>query len=98
VIVEGFVGCMLMHQHGYKKVIALMGSSMSDVQEKFIREHTDKNSRFVIVFDEDESGRTGREDVAVRLSKFAFVKTHVFAEENYQAEDLTADEVKELVS
>ena len=98
VIVEGFVGCMLMHQHGHRKVIALMGSSMSDVQEKFIREHTNRNSRIVIVFDEDESGQEGRKDVAVRLSKFAFVKTHVFAEENYQAEDLTADEVKELVS
>lgn len=98
VIVEGYFGCMLMHQHGYKKVIALMGSSMSDVQEKIIREHTDQNSRIVIVFDEDESGRTGREDIAVRLSKFAYVKTHVFAEENYQAEDLTADEVKALNS
>ncbi len=98
VIVEGFFGCMLMHQDGYKKVIALMGSSMSDVQEKFIREHTDRNSRIVIVFDEDESGRTGREDVAVRLSKFAFVKTHVFAQENYQAEDLTDEEVKALIA
>ncbi|MGZ5516686.1 MAG: CHC2 zinc finger domain-containing protein [Limisphaerales bacterium] len=97
VIVEGFFGSMLMHQHGYKKVIALMGSSMSDVQEKIIREHTDQNSRIVIVFDEDESGRTGREDIAVRLSKFTFVKTHVFAEENYQAEDLTIEEVKALI-
>jgi DNA primase len=98
VIVEGFFGCMLMHQHGYKKVIALMGSSMSDVQEKIIREHTNENNRIVIIFDEDESGRTGREDVAVRLSKFAFVKTHVFAEENKQAENLTADEIKELIA
>lgn len=98
VIVEGFFGCMLMHQHGHKKVIALMGSSMSDVQEKIIAEHMDKNGRIVIVFDEDESGRTGREDIAIRLSKFAFVKTHVFPEENYQAEDLTADEVKALIA
>jgi hypothetical protein len=75
-----------------------MGSSMSEAQEKFIEDHTDKNSRIVIVFDEDESGRAGREDIAIRLSKFAFVKTHVFAGENYQAEDLTADEIQELMS
>jgi len=97
VIVEGFFGCMLMHQHGHKKVIALMGSSMSEAQEKFIKEHTERNSRIILVFDEDESGRAGREDIAIRLSKFAYIKTHVFAEEDYQAEDLTAEEVKALI-
>ena len=45
------------------------------------------------MLDEDEAGRFGREDIAVHLSRFAFVHVHVFGEENKQPEHLTAEEV-----
>ena len=41
VVVEGFFGCMKLHQHGCRKAVALMGSSMSAAQEELIRKHTD---------------------------------------------------------
>src|SRR6185369_2609577 len=71
VIVEGFFDCMMLHQLGHRKVIALMGSTMSDAQEELIRKHTNQESRIIIMLDEDEAGRTGCEDVAVRLAGFA---------------------------
>src|SRR6266853_1252703 len=74
VIVEGFFDCMKLHQHGWRRVVALMGSTMSAAQEELIRRHTDRNSRVIVMFDEDEAGRLGREDAAVRLAKFVFVK------------------------
>jgi DNA primase len=88
VIVEGFFDCMKLHQFGMKKVVALMGSTMSSAQEELIRKHTN----------EDEAGRAGREDIAVRLSKFAFVKVHTFAEDGQQPENMTADEVAALLA
>ena len=96
VIVEGFFGCMKLHQFGCRKVIALMGSTMSAAQEALIKQLTDRNSQVIVMLDEDEAGRAGREDIAVRLAKFVFVKVHTFDEEGQQPENLSAEEVKQL--
>jgi len=44
-IVEGFFDCMKIHDHGYRKVVALMGSSMSPAQEELIRQHANRGGR-----------------------------------------------------
>ena len=97
VIVEGFFGCMKLHQFGCRKVIALMGSTMSSAQEELIRQHTDRNSQVVVMLDEDEAGRAGREDIAVRLAKFVFVKIHIFANEGQQPDALSAEELEQIL-
>jgi DNA primase len=96
VIVEGFFDCMKLHQHNYRKVVALMGSTMSAAQEELIRKHTDRKSQVIVMLDEDEAGRAGREDIAVRLAKFVFVKVHTFDKEQRQPENLSAEEVAAL--
>ena len=96
VIVEGFFDCMKLHQHGCRKVVALMGSSMSIAQEELIRRHTDSQSQIIVMLDEDDAGRAGRDDIAVRLSKFAFVKVHGFDNEGDQPESLTPEQMAEL--
>ena len=96
VIVEGFFGCMKLHQLGCKKVVALMGSSLSTAQEELLRKHSDRNSQVIIMLDEDEAGRAGREDIAVRLAKFAFVKIHTFDKDGQQPDNLTVEEVATL--
>lgn len=97
VLVEGFFDCMLLHQHGCRKVVALMGSSMSVAQEDLIRRHTIRASRIILMLDEDEGGRSGREEMAVRLAQFAFVTIHVFEKEGQQPSDLTVEEVQNLL-
>src|SRR6185503_11044193 len=92
VIVEGFFACMKLHQHGCPKVVALMGSTMSAVQEELIRKHTNGYSQIIVMLDEDEAGRAGREDIAVRLSRFAFVKVHGFEKEGEQPENLSPEQ------
>ncbi len=98
VVVEGFFGCMKLHQNGCRKVIALMGSNMSLAQEELIRKHTDRKSRVIVLLDEDEAGRAGREDIAGRLAKFVFVTIHALLEEGRQPDDLTAEEVATLLA
>jgi len=97
VIVEGFFDCMKLHQNGCRKVVALMGSTMSAMQEELIRSHINERSQVLIVLDEDEAGRTGRDDIAVRLARFLFVKIHVFPKEGMQPDQLTPEEVNDLV-
>lgn len=96
VIVEGFFGCMKLHQFGCRKVVALMGSTMSAAQEELIRSLTDSRSQVIVMLDEDEAGRAGREDIATRLSKVCFVKVHTFERDGQQPEDLSAEEVNQL--
>jgi len=96
VIVEGFFDCMKLHQHGCRKVVALMGSTMSAAQEELIRKHTDSKSQVIVMLDEDEAGQAGREDIAVRLAKFVFVKVHTFEKPDTQPDNLTAEEVSAL--
>jgi DNA primase len=96
VIVEGFFDCMKLHQHGCRKVVALMGATMSAAQEELIRQHTDRKSQIIIMLDENEAGRAGRDDVACRLSKFCFVRAHEFERPDMEPEHLSAEEVQQL--
>ena len=98
IIVEGFFGCMNLHQHGYRKVVALMGSTMSPRQEELIRTQLKGTRQIVVMLDENEAGRAGRDDIALRLAKFTFVTIHVFEEEDAQPESLTAEEVSQLLN
>jgi DNA primase len=88
VIVEGFFGCMTLHQHGHKKVVALMGSTMSEAQEELIRKYTTTHSQIIVALDGDDAGRAGGEDIALRLSRFCFVRRHEFETEGMQPEQL----------
>ncbi len=96
-IVEGFFDCMKLHQHGCRKAVALMGSTMSTAQEESIKRHIGPRSQIIVMLDEDEAGRAGREDIAVRLCKFAFVRVHAFEKEGMQPDSLSAEEVAEFI-
>jgi hypothetical protein len=50
------------------------------------------------MLDEDEAGRAGREDIAVRLARFVFVKVHTFDEDGKQPENLSPEEVSALLN
>jgi DNA primase len=97
VIVEGFFDAMKLHQHGCYKVVALMGSTLSNAQEELIRQHTNSQSHVIVMLDENEAGQAGREDIACRLSKFCFVRVHQFSQPDMEPEHLTADEVQQLM-
>jgi DNA primase len=96
VIVEGFFDCMKLHQHGYRRSVALMGSTMSAAQEELIRQFSDSKSHVVVMLDENEAGKAGREDIACRLSKFCFVRVHQFSRPDMEPEHLNAEEVQQL--
>jgi DNA primase len=97
VIVEGFFDCMKIHQNGWRKVVALMGSTMSTAQEELIRKHTVFNSQIIVMLDENEAGKAGRDDIACRLSKHCFVRVYAFDEENMEPEHLSEGLLEDIV-
>ena len=57
----------------------------------------DRNSQVIVILDEDEAGKAGREDIAVRLAKFCFVKTHVFDQPDTQPDQLSEENMAEIL-
>ncbi len=96
VIVEGFFDVMKLWQIGVRKCVALMGSSLSTLQEALILEHLPATTPLVIMFDEDDAGREGREDALLRFARIRFSRLVVFAQEDSQPEKLTVEEAQLL--
>ena len=96
ILVEGFFDCIKLWQLGVKRVVALMGSTLSVAQAELIRKHTDSRSQVIVMLDEDDAGRAGREDIVQRLAPWLFVKTHVFEQAGQQPEHLSAAEALAL--
>jgi len=98
IIVEGFFDAIKLWQHGIRRVVALMGSSLSPAQEQLFRKHITARDFVVVMLDEDEAGRAGRSAIADRLAKFAFVKVYTFDAEGLQPEDLSSEALQKLTT
>jgi DNA primase len=96
VVVEGFFDCFALWYHGIRRVVALMGSTLSAAQEELILRASDASSRVVLVLDEDDAGRAGREEIARRLAPHVFVKIFRFEQEGQQPDQLMAEQLAAL--
>jgi DNA primase len=94
IVVEGFFDCMKVHQAGYPFVVALMGASMSDEQEKLLVEHS---GMVILLLDGDDVGRAGAIEIAQRLMHKVFVKV-ISLPAGKQPDQLSSDEINVLFS
>jgi DNA primase len=98
IIVEGFFDVIKLWQHGYRRVVSLMGCSLSAMQEEALRKATKSSSCVIILFDEDEAGRIGRDKALLRLARQSFVRVVVFPEEGQQPDHLSVSELETLLA
>jgi DNA primase len=92
IVVEGFFDCMKVFQAGLSNVVGLMGSSMSDAQEKFLCQFM----RVIVLLDGDDAGRAGAQAIALRLLHRTFVKV-VDLPDGKQPDQLSSDELKHIL-
>ena len=97
VIVEGFFDCIKIHQAGHERVVALMGSSLSESQENLILENADPDRGVVVFLDNDEAGRKAQSEILCRLARHVFVKSLFADGEGRQPEHLSPEEVRSLL-
>jgi len=64
IVVEGFFDCLRVHQAGYRNVVALMGVSLSEAQEKLLLQ---RFQQLVLMLDGDEAGQRASQQLAARL-------------------------------
>jgi DNA primase len=97
VVVEGYFGCMRVWQAGHRRVVALMGSSLSASQQELIERTAGPGGRVIILFDEDEAGRKGRAEARERLSELLEVRAPSLGHEGTQPEHIAPDTLLELI-
>jgi DNA primase len=74
VLVEGFFDAMRLHQLGICHAVAIMGSSLSQMQEDQIVDAVGPQGKVTLLFDGDDSGRTCTQHVLSQLGKRVYTK------------------------
>lgn len=64
IVVEGFFDCLRVHEAGYHNVVALMGVTLSEVQQQLLLE---RFGRLVLMLDGDAVGRRASQQLLARL-------------------------------
>lgn len=55
IIVEGYMDCISLHQHGITNVVASLGTALTQMQAKLLKRYADK---IIISYDADAAGQT----------------------------------------
>lgn len=106
-VVEGFKACLWMIQNGYYNTVALMGSYISDTQQRLLHR---LGGRVVLFLDNDEAGRKGTLKVGNllwrplhgRVSVVRYptedVEASINDENNSQPDDYEAQGIHQMVN
>jgi DNA primase len=107
IVVEGFFDALRLWQAGFRNVVALMGSTMSEEQEALIVSTVGPEGKATLMLDEDEAGRNGRDGICKdrehkpgalqRLASQVYVKAINLGEEGRQPDSLSEEEITRAI-
>lgn len=97
IVVEGFFDVMKLWQQGFHRVVSIMGSSLSAKQEALLLKASEERPGIILMFDEDNAGRAGREKALLQLSRHTFVRVVPLPQEGAQPDHLTETELHALL-
>jgi DNA primase len=93
VVVEGFFDCLRVHQAGYPTVVALMGTGLSEAQQKLLLDHFEE---VVLMLDGDEAGRRAARRIVAQLgSQVCVYRAEV--PEGSQPDQLSPTQIRALL-
>jgi DNA primase len=93
IVVEGYFGCVRVHQAGLPWVVALMGSSLSLEQEKVLVERFEQ---VILMLDGDDAGRVATQTIRAKLRQKCDVLTAAVSG-GAQPDQLSPGEIRELL-
>jgi DNA primase len=94
IVVEGFFDAATVRQAGYRNVVALMGSSLSDTQAWLLQKHF---RRAVLMLDGDAAGQRATTVIADRLGSKMEISAVILPADR-QPDQLGSREIRDLVS
>jgi len=84
---------MRLYEAGYRRVVALMGSSLSQAQEELLTKHFES---VIVMLDGDEAGQRASEQCLLRLGKRVCIRA-ISLPEGRQPDQLSPEEIQKLV-
>lgn len=96
-IVESFLSVFKLYQYGFKNVVALMGSVLSDEQVELIASALGPDGQAILLFDADEDGQQCAEDSLKRLGRKVFVKAIDISAYGKKPHHLEAIDLEKLI-
>jgi DNA primase len=93
IVVEGFFDCLRVHQAGYRNVVALMGVSLSEMQEKFLLQ---RFPLLVLMLDGDEAGQRASQQLLEQLAGKVSVAVTEMAS-GRQPDQLSNEEINRML-
>lgn len=97
IVVEGFFDTMRIWQAGFKNVVALMGTSLSDEQEQLLVETLAPDGKLTLMLDPDEAGLKATRAIADQLITKLYVKVIDLQEDGLEPDGLSEEQIRELV-
>ena len=94
IIVEGYFDAMKVHQAGFPGVVALMGSALSEQQEKLLTQNFDS---VVVMLDNDKGGNYAATQIVSRLMDKVFLRL-VHVPQGKQPDQIASEEIKNLLA
>ncbi len=98
VLVEGFFDVMKVWQAGVKNIVGLMGTVLSNEQEKLLIDILAPDNKVTLMLDPDEAGQKATEEITERLITKLYVKVIDLQADGMEADSLTKKRIKELLS
>jgi len=99
IIVEGFKACLWMLQNGWANTVALMGSSLSEVQRNLLHR---VRANIILFLDNNDAGRKGSDRIGRAVQSFQpgvlIARYPDDAEEEFQPDDLEAVELASAIT
>ena len=96
IIVEGAFSATKIHQAGFPRVVALLGSSLSETQEDVVLEMLREGDRILLSLDTDDAGEKALGQILPRLSRHGFVRTVNYPEQYLAPDTMTTEAIAEL--
>jgi len=93
IVVEGFFGCMRVHQAGFTGVVALMGARLSRTQKELL---TGRFSKIVLLLDGDATGRAATAQIAGDLASASDV-TELLLPPGVHPDQMAADQIRRVL-
>lgn len=93
IVVEGFFDCFRVWQAGFKNVVGLMGSALSEEQEDLLVNHT---KMVTLMLDQDEAGRKAVQEILPRLARKLFVRVIELPSEGDQPDKVGGEKLKDF--
>lgn len=97
ILVEGFFDTMCLWQAGFKNVIALMGTSLSNEQSELLCEALAPNGKLALMLDPDEAGSKAAVEITERLINKLYIKIIDLQEDGTEADSLAKERIRELL-